>query len=69
MSLDWDNLETPAQAYIRKMPPEGVVVDEQSGEIYEAKSSGSNFGINSINKGNTQAIGTIDKAYFQEAHA
>jgi putative transposase len=38
MSLDWDNLETPAQAYVRKMPPEGVVVvDEQSGEVYHAK--------------------------------
>jgi putative transposase len=37
MSLDWDNLETPSQAYVRKMPPDGVVVDEQSGEMYEAK--------------------------------
>jgi putative transposase len=37
MSLDWDNLETPAQAYVRKMPPEGIVVDEQSGEMYHAK--------------------------------
>ena len=34
MSLDWDNLETPAQAYVRKMPAEGIAVDEQSGEIY-----------------------------------
>jgi putative transposase len=39
MSLDWDNLETPAKAYVRKMPPEGVVIDEQSGEIYDAKRS------------------------------
>jgi hypothetical protein len=37
MSLDWDNLETPVQAYERKMPPEGVVIDEQSGEIYHAR--------------------------------
>ena len=36
MSLDLDGLETPAQAYIRKMPPEGVVRDEQSGEVYRA---------------------------------
>lgn len=39
MSLDWDNLETPAQAYVRKMPSEGVVIDEQSGEIYDARRS------------------------------
>ena len=36
MSLDWDNLETPAGAFIRKMPPKGtIVVDEQSGEVYD----------------------------------
>jgi putative transposase len=37
MSLDWDNLETPAQAYIRKIPPEGVVMDMQSGEVYDVR--------------------------------
>ena len=37
MSLDWDSLETPAQAYVRKMPPEGVVMDNQSGEVYHAR--------------------------------
>ena len=34
MSLDWDNLESPAQPYIGKMPPKGVVVNEQSAEVY-----------------------------------
>ena len=37
MSLNFDELETPYRAYIRKMPGEGVVMDEQSGEIYHAK--------------------------------
>jgi hypothetical protein len=38
MSLDWDNLETPTQAYIRKIPPEGgVVMDMQSGEVYDVR--------------------------------
>ncbi|MEM2761025.1 MAG: hypothetical protein QXW73_09600 [Nitrososphaerales archaeon] len=37
MSPDWDNLETPAQVYARKMPAEGLVVDKQSGEMYEAE--------------------------------
>ena len=38
MSLDWDNLETPAEAYARKMPPKGeIVVDEQTGEEYRAE--------------------------------
>ncbi len=33
MSLDWDNLETPAKAYARKMPEKGTrVIDEQTGE-------------------------------------
>ena len=47
MSLEWDNLETPAPAYVRKMPPEGVVIDEQSGEVYNARRSQgrSDFGI------------------------
>lgn len=36
MSLDWDALETPSAAFIRKMPPKGsTVVDEQSGEVYD----------------------------------
>ena len=35
-SLDWDSLETPARAFVRKMPKEGTtVVDEQSGEAYD----------------------------------
>ncbi len=37
MSLNLDVLETPSQAYVRKLPKEGIVVDEQSGEIYNAK--------------------------------
>ena len=38
MSLDWDNLETPAKAYARKMPPRGeIVVDGQTGEEYRAE--------------------------------
>ena len=38
MSLDWDNLETPAQAFERKMPEKGqTVVDEQTGEEYNAR--------------------------------
>lgn len=38
MSLDWDNLETPAQAFVRKMPQKGTVVtDEQSGEMYDVR--------------------------------
>ena len=38
MSLDWDNLETPAKAFIRKMPEKGTtVIDEQSGEVYHAE--------------------------------
>ena len=40
MSLNLDEIETPYQAYLRKMPKEGtVVVDEQSGEVYHAKKS------------------------------
>lgn len=35
MSLNWDNLEMPAGAFIRKMPPKGTtMVDEQSREVY-----------------------------------
>ena len=38
MSLDWDNLETPAQAFKRKMPPAGeTVVDGQTGQEYRAE--------------------------------
>ena len=38
MSLDWDNLETPAQAFKRKMPPAGeTVVDSQTGQEYRAE--------------------------------
>ena len=38
MSLDWDNLETPAQAFLRKMPPKGeTVTDAQTGEEYRAE--------------------------------
>jgi putative transposase len=37
MSLNFDELETPYKAYLRKMPKEGIVIDEQSGEIYHAK--------------------------------
>jgi putative transposase len=37
-SLDWDNQETPAQAFVRKMPPKDkIVVDEQTGEKYATK--------------------------------
>ena len=38
MSLDWDNLETPAKAFARKMPEKGTtVIDEQSGEVYHVE--------------------------------
>ena len=38
MSLDWDNLETPAKAYARKMPQKGTrVIDEQTGEEYDVE--------------------------------
>lgn len=38
MSLDWDNLETPAQAFKRKMAPTGTtVVDSQTGQEYSAE--------------------------------
>ena len=39
MSLNLDALETPDQAFIRKMPEEGTVIDEESGEVYHAQSS------------------------------
>ena len=36
MSPDLDNLETPAKAFIRKMPPPGqVVIDKQTREEYD----------------------------------
>ena len=35
MSLDLDSLETPAQAFARKMSPSGqTVIDRQTGEVY-----------------------------------
>jgi len=38
MSLDWDNLETPAKAFVRKMPQKGsTVIDEQTGEKYHVE--------------------------------
>lgn len=37
MSLNLKMLETPYQAFIRKMPKEGVVLDEGSGEAYHAQ--------------------------------
>ena len=38
MSLDFDNLETPAKAFVRKMPPPGkIVVDQQTGEEYSTE--------------------------------
>jgi len=39
MSLNLDAIETPDQAFIRKMPEEGIVIDEESGEIYHAQSA------------------------------
>ena len=37
MSLNRDERETPAQAFVRKMPPKGeTVIDEQTGEEYHA---------------------------------
>jgi len=39
MSLNLKILETPHQAFIRKMPREGTVTDEESGEIYHAQKS------------------------------
>jgi putative transposase len=40
MSLNLDVIETPYQAYARKMPEEGTVVtDEESGEVYHAQKS------------------------------
>ena len=38
MSLDWDNRETPIQAFERKMPEPGKkVIDEQTGEEYHVE--------------------------------
>ena len=37
MSLDLDTIETPYRAYARKMPEEGTVIDEESGETYHAQ--------------------------------
>ena len=37
MSLNLDVIETPYQAYARKMPEGGRVVDEEAGEVYRAQ--------------------------------
>lgn len=38
MSLNLDIIETPYQAYIRKMPDtDGIITDEESDEVYHAK--------------------------------
>ncbi len=37
MSLNLDVIETPYQAYGRKMPEGGRVVDEEAGEVYHAQ--------------------------------
>ena len=37
MSLNLDVIETPYQAFIRKMPEGGKVVDEEAGEVYHAQ--------------------------------
>jgi putative transposase len=34
MSLDFEHAETPSEAFVRKLPPAGTVVDEGSGEVY-----------------------------------
>lgn len=37
MSLDWENQETPAQAFMRKMAPKGeTIIDQHTGEEYRA---------------------------------
>ena len=37
MSLNLEAIETPDEAFIRKMPEDGIVIDEESGEIYHAQ--------------------------------
>ena len=37
ISLSLDIIETPNQAFIRRMPEEGIVTDEESGEVYHAR--------------------------------
>jgi putative transposase len=39
MSLNLDIIETPHQAYARKMPEGGIITDEESGETYHATKS------------------------------
>jgi putative transposase len=39
MSLNLEIIETPNQAYARKMPESGIVTDEESGETYHATKS------------------------------
>ncbi len=36
-SLDWDNQETPAQAFVRKMPEGETAIDGQAGEEYDVR--------------------------------
>jgi putative transposase len=37
MSLNLDVIETPSQAFLRKMPKPGNVMDAKSGEVYHAR--------------------------------
>ena len=38
MSLDWDSQETPAQAFMRKMPKEGeTAIDGKTGEEFDVR--------------------------------
>ncbi|MDG6909270.1 MAG: DDE-type integrase/transposase/recombinase [Nitrososphaerota archaeon] len=39
MSLNLEVIETPHQAFVRKMPEPGIVIDEESGEVYHAQKS------------------------------
>ena len=39
MSLNLEVVETPHQAFVRKMPEAGTVIDEESGEVYHAQKS------------------------------
>lgn len=40
MSLNLEVTETPHQAFIRKMPEEGTVIDEESKEVYRIRALG-----------------------------
>ena len=37
MSLNLKTIQTPYQAYIRKMPKDGIITHEESGETYHAQ--------------------------------